>query len=243
MGYWPCQQADGDADDEQVTDRSGQGAHATLGSLTSAEAWANAGYVSSLDEVAHQAQIPQAKWAHRFSLGSLIVFANQRLVYDGVNAIRVFGNCVDGTKTGFAVVVTSTGALQINIVNPTSASNFSNGTSATPYATDSLHSWMLAYDWSTRSFTIGIDGALSSVSGNTAMSATTVLAADSAVTAPTHIGGRPGGTAANIAAVRTKHLHAFNLVGRDLPSNFAALYARYHAHPHLMFSDAEFSWA
>lgn len=243
MGYWPCQQADGDADDEQVTDRSGKGAHATLGSLTSAEAWANATFVTSVKEGGHHAQIPLAYWTHRFSLGSLIVAGWMRTVTDGVNAFRVLGNSVDAARTGFALVVTSTGDLQVNIVNTTTPSNFTNSTSpAVPYATDTLHSWLMAYDQPTCSFSIFVD-AVARLTNNTALSRTTVEGADAAVTAPVHIGGRPGTSTTNITVVRTRHLHALDFPGRGLPSNLAAIAHRLHHHPRLMLTDQELSWA
>jgi len=241
MGFWPCQQADGDADDEQVTDRSGKGAHATLGSLTSAEAWANAGYVLSLDEGGHQAQIPLEKWTHRFSIGSLIVASQQQLVADGANAVRIIGNGADAARTGFGLTVTTDGALQVNIIN-TSGSSFTNTTTTSPYASDSLHSWMLAYDQPTCSFWIFVDSVLR-LSNNISLSRATVYGADDAVTAPTHVGGRPGTSATNITTVNTRFLHALNLPGLSLPPNLAAIAHRLHRHPRLMLTDKELSWA
>ncbi len=241
MGFWPCQQADGDADDEQVTDRSGKGAHATLGSLTSAEAWANAGYVSSLDEGGHQAQIPLAYWTPRFSLSSFIVAGQQQLIADGANAVRIIGNGADAARTGFGLTVTTGGALQVNIIN-TAGSSFTNTTSTSPYASDSLHSWLMAYDQPTCSFWIFVDAVLR-LSNNTALSRTTVYGADDAVTAPVHIGGRPGTSTTNITVVKTRFLHALDLPGLSLPSNLAAIAHRLHHHPRLMLTDQELSWA
>jgi len=242
MGFWPCQQADGDTDDEQVTDRSGNGAHAVLNSLTSGEAWNTAGYLESLAAQGHSAGIPVASWTHRFSTGSLILAAYQRLVKGG-SAFRVFGNGIGAAANGFNVVVTTLGGLQIHMAHQTNASLFSSSTSGViPYDTDTLHSWLVGYNLSDRSWTIYVDGAITVVAADQTIAAADVLACDSAVASGPAIGGRPPASAAAITAVKTKMVHALSLPGLDLPSNLAVLAQRLHVHPRLMLRDSDLVW-
>jgi len=239
MGFWPCQQADGDADDEQVTDRSGKSAHASIGSLTSTEAWANAGYVTTIAEAGHFAQVPLAKWTHRFTLGSLIVAGWSKLQAQA-STRRFMGHGTSETVTGFALAVATTGALQVNIVGTGSVNAFSTATTEQPYSTDSLHSWLMAYDFVAKTISIGIDGAIVQ-SGNTAVTAAQFAAADGAVSLGPAIGGRSGVSGATtLVANTTRFVHAFDLVGKSLPTNLAAICQRLYTQPRLMLRDQDF---
>lgn len=240
IGFWPCQQSDGDADDEQVTDRSGNGAHAVLNSLTSAEAWNTSGYLESLAAQGHSAGIPVEKWTHRFSTDALIVAGYQQCVKDNATAFRIFGNAVGAASTGFSVICTATGALQVNVANTVSASLFSGATSATPFATDSLHSWLLAYEPSNGAFSIYVDKVIV-LNANTNISKASLRLADANVVYGPHIGGRPPTQTAALLAVKTKMLHALSFPNSGLPANLSALAARLHDHPRLMLCDFEIS--
>lgn len=243
MGFWPCQQADGDADDEQVTDRSGNGAHATLGSLTSVEAWNTAGYLESLASAGHSAQIPLASWTHRFSSGSLIIAAWAQLVKGGA-AVRIFGNGITtALGSGFNVLVSTAGALQFNVAYGTSSSVSSGSTSPSlPYAADELHSWLLAYDWLDKSITVYVDGAIA-LNRNTTITPADFVGADVAVLNGPAIGGRPAASGTGLVATKFKMVHALDLAGKALPSNLAAIAQRLHAHPRLMLRDSDFVFA
>jgi hypothetical protein len=232
IGFWPCQQADGDADDEQVTDRSGNEAHMTLGSLTSTEAWASAGYVTSLDDANHAPIIPLANWTHRFTAGSLILAAQSNVTKE-VAADQFFGNGAGSSQRGFALRCGTGGNIQPLLYTTTSV--FGSGTTETPWATAVLRSWMFAFDYLTRAYYIFIDGAISSVNGGT-FSAADLAAADASVIVGPALGGRT-----NFAAMAAKHrhCHALDLAGKGLPTNLAALAHRLHAHPRLMLRDAD----
>lgn len=239
MGFWPCQQADGDADDEQVTDRSGNGAHASIGSLTSAEAWDTSGYLHSLAEAAHYGEVSVSHWPHRFTSGSLILAGWTQLVKQATTR-RFMGNGTNDASTGFALSVTTNGALQVNIVGTGSVSVFSTATTEQPYATDSLHSWLMAYDFESQSISIGIDGAIVQ-SGNTAVTPAQFIAADASVTRGAALGGRSGVSGGTTLVENlTRFVHAFNFDGMPLPSNLAAICQRLHAHPRLMLRDSDF---
>lgn len=231
MGLYPCYQLVGDADANQVTDISGQAAHATLGALSTAEAWANTGYVSSVATTDKCARIPLAKWPFRFTYGNLICFAYQQLVYDGVNGLRIFGNGSNSVNNGFNILCNSLGGLQINITNPGGVSFFSTSTSATPYTTNSLHSWMLAYRKKNASFSVWVDG-VRYITQDSAISRANVEAADTLVTNGPAIGGRPI-IATNLVAVRTKYVHTLNIDRADLPINLDIIAKRLHSAPHL----------
>src|SRR5690554_3537791 len=84
IGWWTCMQSTGsDWDGDYVADRSGNGAHATLGSLSKAEAGDNAGTLTTLNESGHCAKIPAAKWPHRFATHSLIIAMQAAVTKEG----------------------------------------------------------------------------------------------------------------------------------------------------------------
>jgi len=236
MGFWPCQQADGDADDEQVTDRSGKGAHATLGSLTSTEAWANAGYLTSLDDDEHSAQLPIAYWTHRMTTRSLLL-SMQVYAEKGVSSLRFWGSGVGTVSTGPMLICTSTGAVQFALnITTTGTTQFFTGTAATPFSAASLHTIGIAYDHTTRTVSYFIDGAFSSSAAN--LSSEVIAAADGAYPSFLSLSGRPAGAAGRLAN-QMRFQHALNLP--VLPANIAALMQRLHAHPRLMLRDSDVS--
>jgi hypothetical protein len=235
MGLYPCHQLTADADSGQVTDVSGRGAHASLGVLTAAEAWANAGYVSSQAVMDKSARIPLANWPFRFTYSSLILFAYQYLVKDGVNTLRILGNASSTTTaTGFNVCCNTLGGLIINIINPASGSLFSQSTIGTiPYDVVGLHSWMIAYRKSTNGFFIYVDG-VPIITEDGTIPRASVQAADTFISSGPAFGGRPGGSATVITACRTKWVHALSIEGpKDLPSNLNVIAKRLHQFPHL----------
>lgn len=234
MYYMPMQQADGDDDDTQVTDRSGNGAHATLGNLTSAEAWANEGYLTSLDDDAHSAQLPIAYWTHRMATRALILSMQMRAV-KVASSLRFWGSGVGTTSTGPMLICTSAGAIQfaVNITSTGTVQTFS-GTSATPYASDSLHTIGVAWDPTTLTMYYYIDGAFSVSASN--LSSSTIALSDGAYPAYLSLSGRPAGASARLAN-RMRHQHALNLP--TLPTNHAAIMQRLHAHPRLMLRDSD----
>lgn len=244
IGWYPCQQADGDADDEQVTDRSGNEAHASIGTLSTAEAWANAGYFSSLDEVGHFAEIPLAKWTHRYTEATLLVFGWAYAQTDGVNLCFLWGNGYSDTITGGNLGITATGALQFNLRGNGGLSSSTNPTATQPFSSASLHSYMVCVDSVARDVTIGIDGAISSVNGNTLIPSNRWEAADAAVSRGMSIGGRSGqANTTNLVANQARHLQFYSLTGRPAPTNLAALCQRMHAHPRLPLRDSDLVFA
>lgn len=234
MYYMPMQQADGDSDDDQVTDRSGRGAHATLGNLTTAEAWANAGYLTSLDDDAHSAQLPIAHWTHRMATRSLIL-SMQMSATKGASSLRFWGSGVGTGSTGPLLLCTSAGAIQfgLNITTTGTLQTFT-GTAATPYGSSGLHTVGIAYDRATLTVHYYIDGAFSSAASN--LSADVIAAADGAYPAYISLSGRPAGASARLANTM-RHQHALNVPA--LPTNIAAVMHRLHAHPRMMLSDVD----
>jgi hypothetical protein len=209
----PCQQAEGDDDENQVTDVSGKEAHASINSLTTAEIWANAGYATT---------------------DSLILSLYLQAASNGSSSLRFFGNGYDSTHTGIIGYIGSTGAVAFSVNNATTIIG-GNGTSETPYGSDSLHCVGFAYDATARSSSYYIDGAFSLTS--TALTATNLTIADSAVTADIAIGGWAGN--GNLLASKVKYVHALRFPGMGLPSNTAALMHRLWSHPHLLLSDRD----
>jgi hypothetical protein len=241
LGWYPCQQADGDADDEQVTDRSGNEAHASIGSLTSAEAWANAGYFSSLDEVGHFAEIPLAKWTHRYSTATLLVFGWAYAQTDGANLCFILGNGSSDTISGGNLGIAANGSIQFNLRGPGYNSNSANSGVAT-FASASLHSYAVCVDCVARSVTFATDGAIVK-SGNTTIPSAAWEAADAAVTRGMSIGGRSGqANTNNLVANRARHLQFYSLTGMPAPTNLAALVRRMHDHPRLPLRDSDFAF-
>jgi hypothetical protein len=239
MAFYPCQQADGDADDEQVTDRSGNGAHATIGSLTSAEAWANAGYFSSLKEVGHFGEMPLANYTHRYSTDTLLVFGQAYAEKDGVGLVFLWGNGFSDTITGGSLGLTANGALQFALRGAGVANATSSPVPSNTFATASLHSYMLCVDTVARSVTIGVDGAIL-LSGNTTIASDRWELADASVTRGLGIGNRAGATStSNQFANQQRLLHFLSLRGKPAPTNLVALTQRMHAHPRMMLRDSD----
>jgi hypothetical protein len=231
----PCQQADGDSDDEQVTDISGKEAHATLGSLTSAEAWTNAGYLTTLAQSGHYGKIPNAKWTFRFSTDSLLLFMYLQGVKTASNQ-SFFGCGFDATHTGPRAYVTTTGAIIFNLYHTASGTPSQwNGTTATPYATDTLHSLGFYYDTTTNEMSYYVDGALDSTKTGPSINARNL--ADGAVVSDVGIGGWAGDT--GLLPSKVKYVHALRLPGLAAPSNLAVIMQRLHAHPQIMLRDED----
>lgn len=237
MGFWPCQQAEGDDDESQVTDRSGNGAHASIQSLTPAEAWANAGFFSSLASTNHNAAIPQAKWTHRFSTGSLIIAGVLRAVTDGANNLRFFGNGVSTSFNGFTLNVSASGGLQLVAYHP-GGTSFS-GAIAGVWGSLATKSFLAAYDLGTNSVTLYAD-AVRGVTQNKSISAADILAADTSVGRDTIVGG--WATSSSLLASQLRFIHALDLRGRSLPplARLDALAYRLHTHPRIMLRDKDF---
>jgi hypothetical protein len=230
----PCQQAEGDDDENQVTDVSGKEAHASINSLTTAEIWANAGYATTIASSDHYPEVPVANWPFRFTTDSLILSLYLQAASNGSSSLRFFGNGYDSTHTGIIGYIGSTGAVAFSVNNATTIIG-GNGTSETPYGSDSLHCVGFAYDAIAQSSSYYIDGAFSLTS--TALTATNLTIADSAVTADIAIGGWAGN--GNLLASKVKYVHALRFPGMGLPSNTAALMHRLWSHPHLLLSDRD----
>lgn len=239
IGWYPCQQADGDSDDEQITDRSGNEAHASIGSLTSAEAWANAGYFSSLDEVGHFGEIPLAKWTHRYTEATLLVFGWAYAQTDGANLCFILGNGISDTISGGNIGIAANGSMQFNLRGPGYNSNAANSGVAT-FASASLHSYAVCVDCIARSVTYAADGTIVK-SGDKTIPAAAWEAADAAVTRGMSIGGRSGqSNTTNLVANRQRHVQFYSLAGKPAPTNLAALVRRMHDHPTLPLRDSDF---
>lgn len=236
MGFWPCQQADGDADDEQITDRSGNGAHAPIGSLTSAEAWTNAGFFTSIADTTHCGLLDNTYWTHRFATDSLIISGVLRATKPAATG-RFFGDGLDTTRTGFALALTTDGALQVVISSSAAASSFVTPTTAQPWNSLATASFLVAYDVSDYSWSMFLNGAIDKDRITNVSSANMILA-DASRTQPIAIGGRPLGSAGLLAS-QLRFLHAIKLPGRALPTNLAALAQRLHAHPRLMLRNSD----
>lgn len=233
MGFWPCQQADGDADDEQVTDRSGNGAHMSLGALTSAEAWANAGCVTTLSDTNHAPQLSLANRPYRYSTDSLIISAEQ-FVTKEAGAIRVAGDANGIAATGMNIVVANTGALQVHAVG-SSTSLFSGGCTATPYASAVFAKWLIAYDAVARTISYFVDGVAAGL-GNQSVTASHWDTLDANRAYGFCLGGQPAATS---KATKARFCHLLYFQGRGLPTNLAAIAHRLHAHPRLMLRDQD----
>ena len=243
LGWYPCQQADGDADDEQITDRSSNEAHASIGSLTSAEAWANAGYFSALDEINHFGEVPLAKWPHRYAEATLLVFGWAYAQRDATYSCFLWGNGSSDTITGGNLAVTTSGSLQFNLRGAGSVNSNSTTGAVGLFLSAGLHSYMICVDAIARTITIGADGAIS-LAGNATIPASAWEAADASVTRGMSIGCRSGqANTNNLFANQQRFLQFYSLTGKPAPTNLAALCARQHAHPRLVLTSADMEFA
>lgn len=239
MGFWPCQQADGDADDEQVTDRSGNGAHATIGNLTPAEAWANSGFFTSLQDTLHSAQVPLLKWTHRFSEGSLIIAGVMRAVKDVSATRRFIGNAnASAGASGFALCVSTLGALQPVMYDSAGNSSFGITTGVADWGSLTTLSFLAAYNLGTYGWTLYTGGVRRKTDDKTISQAHT-LSADDAVTKDTAIGGWAGSV--SMLACQMKYVHALDLRGHALPSTdlLDILASRLHSYPRFIVRDQD----
>lgn len=236
LGFWPCQQADGDSDDERVTDRSGNGAHMGLGALSSTEAWANAGVVTSLSDTNHAPQLALADRPYRYSTDSLIISADQFVTKEG-SAIRVAGDANGSSATGMNIVVASTGAMQVHAVG-SATSSFSGGMSVTPYSSAVFARWLVAYDAVARTISWAVNGAIA-VSGNQSITASHWDTLDANRAYGFCIGGQPASTS---KATQARLVHALYFPGKGLPTNLATVAQRLYAHPRLMLRDQDFQF-
>jgi hypothetical protein len=236
MGFWPMQQSTGsDWDGDTVSDLSGKGADATLGSLSKAEAGDNAGFLTTLAESGHYAKVPNAKWTFRFSTDSLLLFMYLQGVKTASNQ-SFFGCGFDATHTGPRAYVTTAGAVIFNLYHTASGTPSQwNGTTATPYATDTLHSLGFYYDTTTNEMSYYVDGALDSTKTGPSINARNL--ADGAVVSDVGIGGWAGDT--GLLPSKVKYVHALRLPGLAAPSNLAVIMQRLHAHPQIMLRDED----
>lgn len=241
--HLPCINAVGDADEDMVPDVSGRGAHATLQTLTPAEAWANPKFLTSIATPSGKsAIIPLAFWPHRFIKHALLISIEQEMAKPAGN-VRVLGNGVTlGNGTGFAMNVTSAGALQPWIGNGGSGI-FGTTTSSLgsfPYAsaapTAPVH-WGLYYEPQNSSFTIYVNG-VRIMTEDTAISRTVVHEADSNVLNGYAIGGRPtaGGAGHN---VKTREFHAIMFEKKGIPNNLDKVMRRLYRYPAWEVSEKE----
>lgn len=111
VGYYPCLQA---SSDTTLTDRSGQGNTGTLGTLSTAEAWANANCASTLASANKHLTISQADIAEKWTSASDTVFLHFRgYATLPVSTLAWVGNTA-GPAGGFKMNLTSAGVPTIN---------------------------------------------------------------------------------------------------------------------------------
>lgn len=223
-GWWPCQQADGDSDDEQVTDRSGNDAHATIGLLTAAEAWDTQGYLHTLNDGQHNGRIPAAKCPHRFSTMSLIVELTAQVSKEG-STEAIFGN--RDANYGYALTCTTAGALQW-VFTADGSTTFGSATSTTPYASAELHHVVGTYDLLTGELGIYVDGT-NRISNPSLTPQATIIASDGMSPSDTVIGGRGVTAASGAIAGLFQHVRTYSLPGRGLPENIDDIVKRMYA--------------
>lgn len=223
IGFWPCQQADGDDDDEQVTDRSGNGFHATIGALTASEAWANPGALTTKDEALHCARIPASAVDFRFAHDSLIVHL-RALATKEASSEAILGNRATGK--GWALTVAANGDLQWAVTNPTNT--FFSTSIAGVYASAVWASVFGAYDVTTGTLRLGANGALIT---DSAISLENLIASDNDAQDGIAIGGRGGASQNGSIAGQFKFVGICVLPDRGLPANLADLCKRLHYHP------------
>lgn len=223
IGLWKCQQADGDSDDEQITDSSGNEAHASIGSLTTAEAWTTGESFSSLATTDHWGLVPYAQWGHLWATDSLLLMFE--LTATAATDGRVWGAGTSASVTGGNLLFNASGRLVLSI-RGTGATGVSTAPSGPDWSGGATHTVMLAYDASTRRVNIGTDGAIT-LSNNANISSALFDTVDSAHASHVGIGGRALATA-NMVANSQRFIHALRFRDRGLPTNFADIFERYH---------------
>lgn len=236
IGIWPMRQSTGsDWDGETVSDRSGNGRDAGFGLLSAAEIGDNAGYATSIASGGHSVKLPYASWPQRWATDSLIVMG-RLLATAGGSTLSFFGNGASASITGARFSITSGGQLQVNVHDTTGALKTSASTSSTPnWSGSSEHSWLVAYDPTDYSLTLGIGGSIR-VLRDTTIPSESWVQADALPHAEISLTGRIGTGSAGIAN-QARALQAYYWRG-GLPMSddrLAQLFARYDANPFLPF--------
>lgn len=241
IGFWPMQQAAEDDDEDQVTDRSGNGAHAPIGDLTPAEAWDTAGYFHGLPEVNHFAEVPLAKWPVRYTEGSLLMVGWTKCEAS-TGSRFIWGNGTSDAITGGGLMVAASGQLQFTVRGVGAVSSNSATSGALVYNTDSLHQWIVAYDVTKRAVSLGNDGVITLLN-NTTIPSGSFDVADRAVTRGIAIGGRAGvGITNNLLETTNKLWQAYYFPGKPLPHNLATLVQRLYVQPRVWLRDEDLSF-
>lgn len=116
VGYYPCLQENTDT---TLADRSGQSNTGTLGTLSTAEAWANANCATTLASANKHITIANADIAEKWTLASDTVFLHfMGYATLPVSTLAWVGNTA--STAGFKMSLTSGGAPSINYYGGTS---------------------------------------------------------------------------------------------------------------------------
>lgn len=229
LAYYPAMQ---NTPDVVLTDRSGKGNHAAFdAALTSAAAWANAGYVTTALNGPYPYLSNTAYNTWRYDLGeSLLVHFRGLITPPGSNN-ACFGPGVDTTNTGIKFRVLTTGNMDVGFFGPSGSNFCTQMSSAASASVEGAYTYL-------------IDGVNKKVW--TWFNITAAAVGDSitptVLTAPTYpcrIGGwGPTGNGVvtklrNIHILRTAHLgYSSNAEKNDLAAHLAA-------HPFVPLTDRD----
>lgn len=237
-GFWKCQQANGDDNDDRITDFSSLGNHATIGDLTTAEAWANSGKFSSLATANHWGSITKEQWGVTWATDSFMWMF--QLTATAATSARVWGAGISTSNTGANLQFNSSGRLIVGLYNTSGTAISSSPASGQSWTGGATNTAMLAYDAENREIWIGTGGVVD-MAANTNIAAGDFDLIDAAHSATIGIGGRAGATGSMVANQQA-WVHSLVFPNRGLPSNVAALFGRYHSYRFTQLQEREIVW-
>lgn len=188
IGMYPCYQL---SPDSTVLDQSGQGNHATLGTLTAAEAWAAApNGLTSLDATGKFAAVPAAAF-NAWQPGMSLIIAMAPTLNKKVSTAAFAGNGAGGGASGIGLRCTATGQAQFVVYDTGGTVVGSPGaTTETPWASAVNARVMFAIDGPSGKLLIFVNG-LRASNYLTAQNVSAYIGnAGVAPTAPFGLGGR-----------------------------------------------------
>ena len=155
------------SDDTAFFDMSGAGNHGAFGAnLSKAQAWANAGYVSTVDPATGVTdsviRIPAPNWDYRGGESLLIMWVGQVTPEGGDTTLM--GTTAASTSSGIRIRCKSTGQLDFVLYENGGTSVFTGSSTATaagkPFVAGEIHSFGILINGQTRQYAEWVDGLL-----------------------------------------------------------------------------------
>ena len=222
------------ASDTKVHDISGAKNDGIFGAnLPAASAWANAGYISTLNPGAGATdsviRIPPLIWD--FTGGESLLIFWKGIVTPEAADESLMGNTAGATPAGMRVRVKTTGAVDF-VISSGGTQYYASGSSAVCFEAGKVHSFAIAIDAKKAAYSVYVDGKIDKrnwvFNGNVAVDCRSVV--------PWTIGASsasPGGTA-GIATQTSALVMLRGRVGLGLPADVDDLVSDLHRTPDML---------